>query len=144
MTDCCLHFLYISRWKCHKLEAGQQLLPGQTVWYCKAGGMDVHHVQNHTCFVTLLQPASRTAVLGEPSSLWQRWASTLTSRSNARHQSNSRPSIETSKRSYFFEHPKGKIVPSTAIFVDRCRSRSLGIVSMCKNIAPYTSTFPKV
>ncbi len=29
----------------------------------------VHHVQNHTCWVTLLQPARRAAVLGQPSSL---------------------------------------------------------------------------
>jgi hypothetical protein len=46
----------------------------------------------------------------------QRWASTLTSRSNARHRSNTRPLIERSERSYFFEKPKAKIVPSTAIF----------------------------
>ncbi len=29
----------------------------------------VHHVQNHTCRVTLLQPAKRAAMLGQPSSL---------------------------------------------------------------------------
>ncbi len=29
----------------------------------------VHHVQNHTCRVTLLQPPRRAAVLGQPSSL---------------------------------------------------------------------------
>ncbi len=29
----------------------------------------VHNVQNHTCLVTLLQPARRAAVLGQPSRL---------------------------------------------------------------------------
>jgi hypothetical protein len=29
----------------------------------------IHHVQNHTCRVTLLQPARRAAVSGQPSSL---------------------------------------------------------------------------
>ncbi len=29
----------------------------------------IHHVQNYTCRVTLLQPARRAAVLGQPSSL---------------------------------------------------------------------------
>ncbi len=29
----------------------------------------VHHIQSHTCRVTLLQPARRAAVLGQPSSL---------------------------------------------------------------------------
>jgi hypothetical protein len=32
---------------------------------------------------------------------------------------NTRPLIERSERSYFFEKPKAKIVPSTSIFVDR-------------------------
>jgi hypothetical protein len=37
---------------------------GQAVWI-------THHVQNHTpCWVTLLQPARRAAVSGQPSSLW--------------------------------------------------------------------------
>jgi hypothetical protein len=48
----------------------------------------------------------------------QRWALTLASRSNARHRSKTRPSIERSERSYFFEKPKAKIVPSTAIVVN--------------------------
>jgi hypothetical protein len=48
----------------------------------------------------------------------QRWASTLTSRSNARHRSNARPSIERSERSYFSEKPKAKIMPSTMIVDD--------------------------
>jgi hypothetical protein len=34
-----------------------------------AGVRPVHHVQNHTCLVTLLQQARRAAVLGQPSSL---------------------------------------------------------------------------
>ncbi len=76
----------------------------------------------------------------------QRWASTLTSRSNARHRSNTRHSIKRSERSYFFEKLKAKILPSTTIFVDRWQSRFLGIEFFTfneKNIAPYTSTFPK-
>ncbi len=52
----------------------------------------------------------------------QRWASTLTSQSNARHPSNTQPSIERSERSYFFEKSKSKLMPSTAIVVDCCRS----------------------
>jgi hypothetical protein len=49
----------------------------------------------------------------------QRRASTLTSRSNARHRSNTQPTIERSERSYFFEKSKAKIVPSTVIFINR-------------------------
>jgi hypothetical protein len=30
----------------------------------------VHHGQTHTCRITLLQPARRSAVLGQPASLW--------------------------------------------------------------------------
>ncbi len=33
----------------------------------------VHHVQNHICRVTLLQPARRAPVQGQPSSLRPRW-----------------------------------------------------------------------
>ncbi len=33
-----------------------------------------HGVQNHTCRVTLLQPARRAAVLGQPSSFRPRWS----------------------------------------------------------------------
>jgi hypothetical protein len=36
----------------------------------KAGGTAVHYIQNHACRDTLLQPARRAAVLGQPSSLW--------------------------------------------------------------------------
>ncbi len=39
MTDGCVHLLYNSSWKFYQLAAGQ-LLPGQTVRYGKAGGMD--------------------------------------------------------------------------------------------------------
>jgi hypothetical protein len=47
--------------------------------------------------------------------LTQRWASTLTSR----HQSNTRPSIERSERSYIlFRKPKAKVVPFTVIVVN--------------------------
>ncbi len=35
----------------------------------------VHHIQNHTCPVTLLQPARRAAVLDQPSSLRPHWFS---------------------------------------------------------------------
>ncbi len=34
----------------------------------------VHHVQNHTCRVTLFQPARRAAVLDQPSSLRPHWS----------------------------------------------------------------------
>ncbi len=73
----------------------------------------------------------------------QRWASPLTSRLNFRHRSNTRPLIERSERSYFFEKPKAKIVPSHAIFVDRRRSLFLGIKFFTfneKNIVPSTPT----
>jgi hypothetical protein len=41
----------------------------------KAGGTarPVHDVQNHTCRVTLLRPARRAAVLGQPSRLRPHW-----------------------------------------------------------------------
>jgi hypothetical protein len=39
---------------------------GQVVW-------TVHHVQNQPCWVTLLQPARRAAMLGQPSSLRPLW-----------------------------------------------------------------------
>ncbi len=39
----------------------------------KAAG-PVHHLQNHTCWVTLTQPARRAAVKGQPSSLQPHWA----------------------------------------------------------------------
>ncbi len=40
--------------------------PGQLVLYGKGRlyAMTVHHIQNHTCWVTVLQPARRAAVLG--------------------------------------------------------------------------------
>ncbi len=60
-------------WKSHQ-HAARLLLSGhpetvrkrQAVW-------PVHHVQNYTCWVTLLQPARRAAVLDQPSSLWPHW-----------------------------------------------------------------------
>ncbi len=66
---------------------------------------------------------------GRPLSAYttQRWASTLTSMSNARHRSNTPPSVERSERSYFFGKPKAKIVPFSLIVVNCCRSRYLGI-----------------
>ncbi len=52
----------------------------------------------------------------------QRWASTLTSRLNARHRSNTRPSIERSERSYIlFRKTEGK---DRALYRDRCQSRA--------------------
>ncbi len=39
----------------------------------KAGCKAVNHVQNHTCRLTLLQTARRTAVFGQPSSLRPHW-----------------------------------------------------------------------
>ncbi len=69
----CVHLLYNSSIKIHQLAA-RQLLSGQPVRYGKGGrSRPVHHVQNHTCRVTLLQPARRAAVLGQPSSLWPHW-----------------------------------------------------------------------
>jgi hypothetical protein len=49
----------------------------------------------------------------------QRWASILTSQSNARHQSNTQHLIGRSERSDFLEKPKAKILPFTVIFVNR-------------------------
>jgi hypothetical protein len=49
------------------------------------------------------------------SSCGQRWASTLSSWSNAQHRSKTRPSFQRGERSYFFEKAKAKIVPSTTI-----------------------------
>ncbi len=46
----------------------------------------------------------------------QRWASTPANRSNARHRSNTRPKVERSERSNFFEKPKSKIVPCPLTF----------------------------
>ncbi len=55
----------------------------------------------------------------------QRWASTLTSWSNARHQSNTRPLIERCERSYFFEKPKAK--KHCSLCHDLCRSLTIMI-----------------
>ncbi len=58
------------------------------------------------------------------------------SRLNARHRYNTRHSIERSEMSYFFEKPKARIVPSTAIVFDCWRTLFLGIkfsLSMKKN-----------
>ncbi len=54
-----------SSWEFLQLVAGQ-LLSGQPE-------RPLHHKQNHTCRVTLLQPARRGAVLGQPSSLRPHW-----------------------------------------------------------------------
>ncbi len=43
-----------------------------TVWTRQAV-RPFHHVQNPTCRVTILQPARRAAVLGQPSSLQTHW-----------------------------------------------------------------------
>ncbi len=52
----------------------------------------------------------------------QRWASTLTSRLNARHRSNTRPLIERSEISYIlFRKTEGK---DRALYRDRCQSRA--------------------
>jgi hypothetical protein len=68
-----VHLLYNRSWKFHQLAAGQ-LLSGQPVWYVKGRRKrPVHYVKNHTCRVTLLQPARRAAVIGQPSSLWPHW-----------------------------------------------------------------------
>jgi hypothetical protein len=48
----------------------------------------------------------------------QRWALTLANWSNAWQRSNTRPEVGRSERSYFFEKPKAKIMPSTLIVVD--------------------------
>ncbi len=74
----------------------------------------------------------------------QRWASTQASRTNARHRSSTRHSIERSEISYFFEKLKAKIVASTAIVFDRWRTRFLGIKFFTfneKKIETYTSIF---
>ncbi len=72
----------------------------------------------------------------------QRWASTLASRTNDRHQSKPWPLMERSEISYFFENPKAKIVPSTAIVVNRCRSRCLGIIFCTFNVKKHCAFYP--
>ncbi len=73
MTDGCVRLLYISSWKIHQIAAGQ-LLSGQPVQYGKGRRYGPsYHVQKHTCRVTLLQPARRADVLGQPSSLRLHW-----------------------------------------------------------------------
>ena len=66
MTDGCVRLLYNGSWKFRQLAAGR-LLSGQPVRYVwkRQAVWPVHH----TCRVTLLQPARRAAVLGQPSSL---------------------------------------------------------------------------
>ncbi len=64
-----LTLLYNSNWKFHQLTAGQ-LLPGHRYGSEKRQAVrPVHHVQNNTCRVTLLQPGRQASVLGQPSSL---------------------------------------------------------------------------
>ncbi len=62
LTDGCVHLTLNSSQKFHQLAAGQ-LLSGQPVLFGQAG------VTNQTCPVTLLQPARKAAVLGQPSRL---------------------------------------------------------------------------
>jgi hypothetical protein len=66
---CRLHLLYNSSWKFLQLVAWQPL-SGQPVRYGKGRryGPSIA-VQNYACRVTILQPAMRAAVLGQPSSL---------------------------------------------------------------------------
>jgi hypothetical protein len=54
-----VYIYYNSSWEFHQLAAGQ-LLSGQPVRFGKE--RPVHHVQNHTCQVTLLQPARRATL----------------------------------------------------------------------------------
>jgi hypothetical protein len=70
MTDGCVHLLYyittagnsISTHLGSSCKATGTVRKRQAVW-------PVHHIQNHTCRVTFLQPARRAAVLGQPSSI---------------------------------------------------------------------------
>ncbi len=55
------------------------------------------------------------------------WTNVRTRGGNQNWRSKTRPSMERCERLYFFDKPKAKIVPSTAIFVDCCRSQCLGI-----------------
>ncbi len=74
----------------------------------------------------------------------QGWASTLASRSNARHRSKTRPSNRKEWKIVLFWKIEGK---HCALCRDRCRSRCLGIdfyTFNVKNIVPSTPTFPKV
>ncbi len=66
MTDGCVHLLYNNSLKFHQLAAGQLLSvqPGSV-----RKRQAVHHIQNHTCRVTLLQPASWVVGFCQPSSL---------------------------------------------------------------------------
>jgi hypothetical protein len=69
----CEHLLHKSSMKFHQLAAGQ-LLSGQPVRYGNGRRpWTVHHVQNHTCWVTLLKPARRAALLDQPSNLRPHW-----------------------------------------------------------------------
>ncbi len=116
------------------VQAGQAAVLGRLLWAR-------HHITRGLIFFVCCPDTHERAVgkhrtgHGDKVRAWgwsghrhrQRWASTLTSQSNAQHLANTRPSIERSDRSYFFEKPKAKIVPSTAIFSDGWRSRSLGI-----------------
>jgi hypothetical protein len=75
LTDGCVHLLYNnSSWKFYQFAARQLLSrqPCSTVRKRQAV-RPVHHVQYHTCRVTLLLPARWAAVFGQPSSLRPHW-----------------------------------------------------------------------
>jgi hypothetical protein len=74
VTNVCVHLLYNSSWKFHQLADAWEtpVRATGTVWKRQAV-QPVHHVQNHTSWVTLLQPARRADVLSQPYSLRPHW-----------------------------------------------------------------------
>jgi hypothetical protein len=71
----------------------------------------VHWVQSQTETVYIRSMLKVHFLFTLSSTFKQRWAWTLTSRSNARPRSNTQPSIERSERSYFFESRRQRSCP---------------------------------
>ncbi len=69
VRDGCEYLLYISSWKFPPARSWAAPVSATGTVQKRQAVRPVHHVQNHTCRVTLLQPARRAAVLGQPSSL---------------------------------------------------------------------------
>jgi hypothetical protein len=73
MTDACVHILIQQQLEIPSDRSwGAPVRATGAVWKRQAV-QTIHHVQNHTCRVTVLQPARRATVLGQPSSLWPHW-----------------------------------------------------------------------
>jgi hypothetical protein len=72
MMDGYVHFYLPAAGNSISAQLGTPVRATGTVWKRQAL-RPVHHVQNHTSLVTLLQPARRAAVLGQPSSIGPQW-----------------------------------------------------------------------